>query len=322
MPKLLDILVPTYNRPDCIMRLLDDISDLTDSRVRVLINSNGPLGEKYDLQCSNANVKLTFFSENLGAAANFQFLLERSSAKYAMFLSDEDSLNLDNLDHVLKLLEDAQNDVLIFNTYKESGIPLYRSFPNYGKSMNFKKALLLGMDRTTYMSGYAFRREVLTTDFIRESFVNSPGNVYYHINLLDFLLEAGGTVKAIDFPFVIKGDEAESGGDAYDFSKKEAGDIGLNPRIYSAAARFCQRGFRYRFINNLNVPRSWKYLYQWHNYLFFEERIIYSLQRGDKLLENTPREKMLNYIRLNHFDFYVKFINGLLKINRYLWKVH
>ena len=287
--RILDILVPTYNRPNCIEKLLDNFKSISDKRLRVLINSNGPFTQQHKIPVNDTVFCLSNFPENKGAAQNFKYLLNKSTSKYSMYLSDEDSIQPSQIEKALNLLESNEVESVLFDVIDRNEIILYSSFKNRDLPIDFNKALSIGMPRTTYMSGYTFKRSALSINQIDKSFELYTGNVYYHLNLLDLILTSGGKVMNGKIPLIVKGDEAMVGGDAYSNINEVRKQFQfLNPKIYGNEARINQFTFRKNFIEELQTSRFNKTLYKLINLIFFLGRVLSNSKFGSKNIIKGP----------------------------------
>ena len=89
---LLDILIPTYKRPNRVLKNIKTLLSLKDIRFRIICSSNCFEPDLETLRKIDPRVHYDYFEKNIGPVANIKELLKVSSAKYALYLSDEDTL--------------------------------------------------------------------------------------------------------------------------------------------------------------------------------------------------------------------------------------
>ena len=123
MNKLLSICIPTYNRPNQLIKLLESI-DCNISKVEIIICENhSPSRELTRLAVNNfiANSKyrINYFenSRNLGYDGNLRKLAEHASADYIMFIGDDDLFIPGSLDKFISFLKKNCDKPYILRTY-------------------------------------------------------------------------------------------------------------------------------------------------------------------------------------------------------------
>lgn len=254
--KTLEILIPTYARPEGATRAIESCLSCLDDRFLIRCNSNGfeDKLEKY----RNYDHRLVYdcFEKNRGVAENFAYLIKSSSAKYCMLLSDEDSIDKDRLHHYLDFLDSCVSDVKVISCsiFDEAENRYYYNPDN--SLENVKVGIthsLLVPTVPTYMSGLTYRTKDIQSLDLCDLFKESKGNSYAHIDIMHELLVSGGFCMFYTPMLVIKGEEIKFGGDSYSH-QKENDDCQnkLNPDVYGPVARARQyyylenRAARYR----------------------------------------------------------------------------
>jgi glycosyltransferase involved in cell wall biosynthesis len=120
----LSFLIPTYNRADKLLRLLNNIeaelvgSNLRDS-IKVLVSDNASTDDTQSI-ISNfepTKFKTEYFRQenNLGFDGNVRFLYDVANTDYIWFFSDDDILLPGAIATVMKGLLDTDPDVLLFS---------------------------------------------------------------------------------------------------------------------------------------------------------------------------------------------------------------
>jgi glycosyltransferase involved in cell wall biosynthesis len=92
---LVSVGIPTFNRPEGLRRTLRLISAQTYRNLEILISDNaspGPDTEKVVRDFSAADQRIKYFRQpaNIGAIANFRFVLAKASGDYFMWAADDD----------------------------------------------------------------------------------------------------------------------------------------------------------------------------------------------------------------------------------------
>lgn len=275
---LLEVLIPTYRRPLNAISAIDSVLSCGDTRVGVFCHSNGIEPELESAAALRPALRYNFFSENQGAVVNFSKILEDSRAKYVMLLSDEDRIDIKKLEAFLDLLRQEKYGFVFCSVLENSGANYYSLEAFRGVSLSLEDLLIFFTIDPTYMSGYCFRRDLLTKEVIRDAFQNNEANVYPHLLLRNAI--AGLAPIGLFTPgLIIKGEEANTGGDSHSHMGSKKIDTSLilksrrllNPLIYGETARV--RQFYYlaprlhrdlmkvpvfkRFFTNLYILSAW-----------------------------------------------------------------
>jgi hypothetical protein len=240
--KLLEILIPTYRRPQAAIAAIDSVIASADPRVAVACHSNGPDAELERAATDRPRLRYGSFPENRGAIANFRKMLEDSSADYVLFLSDEDQVDHAHLAGFLDFLSSRQHGFVFCNVVESTGLKYFSISPFRGETLTARDLLVLFTIHPTYISGYCYRRDLLTSGVIRESFELNDANVYPHL-LLRNAIASRASIGLFAENIVVKGQEANAGGDSHAHVKQSATEQQaharrlLNPRIYGESAR-------------------------------------------------------------------------------------
>jgi hypothetical protein len=255
--KMLEILIPTYNRPEAATQAIHSCLDISDSRLTVRCNSNG-----YELSMEkfrSFNKQLTYdcFEKNQGANANILHLLNSTTSNFVMLLSDEDCLDARGAKQMLDFLDKLPKTVKvvscsIFDQTKGNYYSLTPASEHYSFSLN--TYLMTGMPVPSYMSGLIFSTDALRDLNLEKLFAPSMGNAYPHLGMVMQLLERG-QLRFYNKKFVVKGSAVFFGGDAFShrLTKNSAAsdNLDLNPFVYGPRARARQYFYQDQMITNL-----------------------------------------------------------------------
>lgn len=240
--KLLEILIPTYKRPQAAIWAIDSVLACADPRVMVTCHSNGPEVELEIAAAQRPAMRYGNFQENRGAVANFRKMLENSTADYVMFLSDEDQIDPRELTGFLDFLSSRQHGFVLCNVVEGTGAKYFAITPFRGEALSARDLLVLFTIHPTYMSGYCYRRDLLTLEVISEAFELVEANAYPHLLLRNSIAKRASTGLYPE-SLIVKGVEANVGGDSHthivqDSTEKPSNHQQLlNPRIYGQSAR-------------------------------------------------------------------------------------
>lgn len=243
---ILEVLIPTYNRSDSAINAVNSVLECDDSRIAVFCHSNG-IDKKLDAEFAcRKRLRYGYFSSNRGAIENFRKLIEESNAEYILFLSDEDVIDIKLIDDYLEFISRNKFSFVQCGVVECSGenyLPL-RSLN--GESLNINELLSLFPIDPTYLSGFCFRRDLLTAELLDNAFQKSEANVYPHVLLRNYVT-ACQDIGIYGKNFIIKGEDAKVGGDSHSHIKQILTSDGeklrlprLNPKIYGTRARVAQ----------------------------------------------------------------------------------
>lgn len=127
---LLTIALPTYNRPAKLEKLVNQLLlaiSSTKINVEVLIQDNSDLrfqnaNKSIAKKCPNCEYEAN--PKNIGFGGNIQRLLAKCKTKYLLFLSDDDTLWVENFTDILESLPESQSPSLLMLPF------------TYGKNMS------------------------------------------------------------------------------------------------------------------------------------------------------------------------------------------
>lgn len=208
---LLSILIPTYNRSAYLKKNLDLLDEIISKSnyfkdIEVLVSNNNSTDNTEEVIKSNNKIYIKYFNQNIniGPLANCLFLLEKATAKYIMYLGDDDYLDMNYIDIVL--------DKLIRNLDISCVIPSTKSlFPDGivvgGRDIDVKSKTfnagfincLLNSHRGTQLSGVIHLREGLFEKYN----ANSVNNLYPFVYFVSVNCLRGKTWLCTNYPVTI-----------------------------------------------------------------------------------------------------------------------
>ncbi len=92
---LVSVGIPTYNRPDGLLRTIKQIAGQTYSNLEILVSNNAspnPIVPALLARCAELDPRIRSVNqpENLGILKNFQFVLNHTHGEYFMWAADDD----------------------------------------------------------------------------------------------------------------------------------------------------------------------------------------------------------------------------------------
>ena len=241
---LLDILIPTYKRPERVLSSIRNIlsSDSKSFRIICVSNCYEPnLACLYDI---DSRVIYNYNEENIGPVANIKNLLAMSTAKYSLYLSDEDTLDPDELKEFLFFLEKLADNVaaVVCSVFESSFARFSVKIPSYLDNRNVDLGFVLTSHVLPhYLSGYVFRRDLINNRLLDKCYTNSQGGVYPMLQLaLELIKENKLSFYSRKFVLqgpakvVIKDDFYNDAAQGVAEDEAEKSKVFFNPFIYSA----------------------------------------------------------------------------------------
>lgn len=115
---LLTIGIPTYNRGNLLLKRLENLRNMVyDSEIEIAISKNGTelYQEEYEEAGRISDARINYFGYNktLNPTENWHHVVEMAHGKYVLFVSDEDDVVTEALDHYLKVLKDYPDTSLV-----------------------------------------------------------------------------------------------------------------------------------------------------------------------------------------------------------------
>ena len=107
---LLEVLIPTYRRPEAVVLGVQSILNSNDDRVAVRCHSNQHEPSLSDFFSEAKNTTYGSFESNRGPHQNSYKLLAETDAEFCMLLTDEDSICSAQLPTLLDYLQQLPKD--------------------------------------------------------------------------------------------------------------------------------------------------------------------------------------------------------------------
>lgn len=170
MTPLVTVGIPTYDRPDLLKRALSSIARQSYGNLEVLVADNASPGSATSrvIDLYRAEIRgLRYYrhERNIGALANFKFLLAEARGRYFMWLADDDEISDNYIASLVDVLESdpgsasAAGHWLLMES-ELTGRPMPTS--NYPQSSAFARAV-----RFVWRSDDAFFYGLHRTELLR-----------------------------------------------------------------------------------------------------------------------------------------------------------
>ncbi len=115
---LVTIGIPTYNRPQSLERAVRSALSQTQSDLEVVVSNDASTDPEVAalldrLSAEDARLRVSTQPQNLGHAANYQWVLEQSAGEYFMWLADDDWIDPGYVSQCLAVLQAEAGTVLV-----------------------------------------------------------------------------------------------------------------------------------------------------------------------------------------------------------------
>ena len=95
-PHLVSVGVPAYNRPEGLLHTLECLTAQTYQNLEIIVSDNASPGSEVEhvvRSFSEKDCRIKYFKQpiNIGASANFKFVLDQANGEYFVWFSDDDS---------------------------------------------------------------------------------------------------------------------------------------------------------------------------------------------------------------------------------------
>lgn len=170
----ISICIPTYNRAPQLVQCINNVLQCKSNNIEVVVSDNHSTDNSEIEIGKIKDTRLKYFknNENLGFDANILKLIEHACGTFLYFLSDEDSINPDSLDWILKKLSNNNlegiSQVLgsIGDTRKGYKDLYWRYGDKYLKRGDESISQILFQN--SYMSGIVLRRASLDENHAKQ----------------------------------------------------------------------------------------------------------------------------------------------------------
>lgn len=158
---LLTIGIPTHNRGNLLLKRIANLKNMPyDAEIEVIIakNGNALYQDEYRSACKELDSRFIYYGvdEELKPHQNWYNVIRYSHGQYVLFVSDEDDVVIDALDHYLKLLSDNPKVGLVIAKTSIERACIKNSYGEKGLDA-FQKIFLM----QNYLSGLIVNRQII-----------------------------------------------------------------------------------------------------------------------------------------------------------------
>ncbi len=187
----LSICVPSYNRPEQLIRLLKSIDAKDSAEIEVVIcedksPARAAIQKQVDAFRENSLLPCHLFlnETNLGYDENLKELIKRASGKYMMYMGDDDIFQPGRLDEYIGFLKTYPDPAYILRRYavvhRDNGSEDFRYFSEHTFFQPGEEAFATLFRKSVFISGFCFRRDFVLPWYNTERF---KGTLLYQLFL-------------------------------------------------------------------------------------------------------------------------------------------
>jgi glycosyltransferase involved in cell wall biosynthesis len=114
---LVTIAIPTYNRPQEIIKAIESAIHQTYNNLEIFISDNCSPNEQVEQVCrkyalEDKRIRYIRQPENKGPLSNYNYLLENATGKYHIYLADDDWLSENYIFECVNILENSDYSIV------------------------------------------------------------------------------------------------------------------------------------------------------------------------------------------------------------------
>ena len=114
--------IPTYNRPEGLANTLKRATSQTYENLEILVSDNASSDREavrsvIDSFQQDSRVSYHRQEENLGSLGNFQFLVNKASGDYFLWMSDDDDVELNYIERLVDALNENPDVAIVMGGY-------------------------------------------------------------------------------------------------------------------------------------------------------------------------------------------------------------
>ena len=188
----LSICIPSYNRPNELIRLLRSLPKDVYNDIEVVISEDkSPKRTEINIavqkfKLSNPDLKIIYSENesNLGYDLNLKELIKKASGEFIMFMGDDDTFIKTNLSKYIDFLKDNTEVGYILRRYtiidsnnKKENFRYFDSNKFFNSGLD---SMLVMLRRSVFISGFCFKREYVKDFFNTDYFA---GTLLYQLFL-------------------------------------------------------------------------------------------------------------------------------------------
>lgn len=167
--KFVSICIPSYNRPETLLRLLNSIDCDEKWNVEIVICEDKSPKRELIAKCveeykRNCKYTINYYEneDNLGYDGNIRNLVKKATGEYVIFMGDDDVFIPSQLDNFLKFLNDNRSVGYVLRSYKNkyaNGVE--ENYIYYDSNKFFEPGVESYIElfrKSVFISGFTFKR--------------------------------------------------------------------------------------------------------------------------------------------------------------------
>ena len=207
---LLNILVPTYNRPVALRKNLSMLDRYISEKkcaedVKVIVSDNGSSSDEESenrvaVQSFHNSIEYHHHQDNMGYEKNILFLLSKSVSEYVMYLGDDDYLSFDLFSLIVDYIRTGNYSCIVCNFFlvDEQGKRIAAGCRDLiQKDREYNRNDMIFALKGHQLSCLTFRTEGVL-DFYRH---HCKSNQYPTITFIGYSMSCGNGLHITRFPY-------------------------------------------------------------------------------------------------------------------------
>lgn len=324
---ILSICIPSYNRPETLLRLLESIDVGNRSDIEVVIcEDNSPKRHQIRILINKfivrSNLKIVYIENpiNLGYDKNLRELIKYAQGDFIMYMGDDDYFYPGALDGYINYLRANFNTGYILRTW----VLLHKDgwmepFDYFDESRTFEpgeKTFILLYRKSTFISGFTFKR-----DYANPFLINKfDGTLLYQLYLLAELTlkyQSAFYAPPLVIQKKIKDDIPHFGSSAIEKNKYTPGEITVENSInflqgYTVISTYIDKKYNHETCDSIVADMS-KYSYSY--LVLHRDKGVFEFTRFYSLLISKVKLGRTVYVHIYYLALLiagVRFCNLLI----------
>ncbi len=192
----LEIIIPTYNRKDCLTRTLEQLTasknPVRNCPITLLDNASddGTSDVIARFAAQFANIKHIRHTKNIGGNSNITRAFELATKPYVWVLGDDDEYDFSHAQELLPALQEQPDALFVVKT----------DGPLTSDGRIFKEL--------TFIAGAIYRTSLITSDVLTNMYFNIS-NMFPQLVLAAHVFNTGGKINILPHPLVIRQPDAQ-----------------------------------------------------------------------------------------------------------------
>lgn len=285
---LLSFCIPTYNRGEIIERTIKHIISYKSSNIEIIVSDNCSEDNTESLikKLNDSRIKYYKNNRNYGITFNIVKSLERGSGEYLFLLSDEDSVQLEAIPKIIKIIELNRDASVFLGTVIKQNNSVYMQYENQTFSKGQIALWEVGFTHH-YMSGIIYKREKIDFDILYSE-LNKESNglmdVYPHVFIVNLCCYEGDVVTIKDTIVSLR-----------DMGENYVEELHDSAYV-EPASRFIQFKKNILFVNNINEDNTFKIKF----FIKLLNQHLYSISNYEKVIND---QNLRSYYKLKYEKF-------------------